>query len=317
MKKHFGLLLLTILILLCTSALAMTQEEWNSQCKWKTNRSTPVYRVVSHRATGPDEDPDAGYELAQVGTLPAGTYLGSRMHSIGDKNAMCAMVNGSIVDYYIPSSAISSVNRTGKTTSTGKTKKTAAPKEPAKWEVALKTDEGNEKAVLLTLGTVRSEIEIGNEKKTVPTAQLCFGDREEPVKTVVSVLTQKTGYVTLRSEANDRSTALGRIPDGVIVAVLEQGETYTKVSYKGMTGYVVTRGLEFHDPEQTPIGEGTLYQKGKKETSIFLRPKKNAKWLAKWPQGEPVIVLAEEGNYYAVEIGGFYGWLNKDYVKMQ
>ncbi len=374
MKRFVTIVFALILVLLCTTALAMTQEEWNKQCKWKTNRSTPVYRIVSQRETGPDEDPDAGYVFDEVGTLPAGTYLGSRMHGIGDKSEMGAMVGGSIVNYYVPSSAISSATRsikmpdgrkitipelaygddnavrafladqysadeiddilkamhsggssgksgnsTGK--SSGNTKKTgnagASQPESTVWEVVLIKDQGTEKVSLVTLGTVNSEIETGNEKSTVPTAQLRFENRTDTDPIVASVLTKKTGFVTVRNEANENAASLGRIPDGMIVGVIEQGETFTKVSYKGITGYVVTRGLAFHDPTQTPIGVGQLYQKGKKETSIFLQPKQDAKWLAKWPQGESVTVVAEEGRYYAVEKDGFYGWLKKDYVQLK
>ena len=374
MKRFVTIVFALILVLLCTTALAMTQEEWNKQCKWKTNRSTPVYRIVSQRETGPDEDPDAGYVFDEVGTLPAGTYLGSRMHGVGDKSEMGAMVGGSIVNYYVPSSAISSATRsikmpdgrkitipelaygddnavrafladqysaeeiddilkamhsggssgksgnsTGK--SSGNTKKTgntgASQPEPTVWEVVLIKDQGTEKVSLVTLGTANSEIETGNEKSTVPTAQLRFENRTDTDPIVASVLTKKTGFVTVRNEANENAASLGRIPDGMIVGVIEQGETFTKVSYKGITGYVVTRGLEFHDPTQTPIGVGQLYQKGKKETSIFLQPKQDAKWLAKWSQGESVTVVAEEGRYYAVEKDGFYGWLKKDYVQLK
>lgn len=374
MKRFVTIVFALILVLLCTTALAMTQEEWNKQCKWKTNRSTPVYRIVSQRETGPDEDPDAGYVFDEVGTLPAGTYLGSRMHGVGDKSEMGAMVGGSIVNYYVPSSAISSATRsikmpdgrkitvpelaygddnavrafladqysageiddilkamhsggssgksgksTGKSSgNTGKTGNTGASQpEPTVWEVVLIKDQGTEKVSLVTLGTVNSEIETGNEKSTVPTAQLRFENRTDTDPIVASVLTKKTGFVTMRNEANENAASLGRIPDGMIVGVIEQGETFTKVSYKGITGYVVTRGLAFHDPTQTPIGVGQLYQKGKKETSIFLQPKQDAKWLAKWSQGESVTVVAEEGRYYAVEKDGFYGWLKKDYVQLK
>ena len=84
---------------------------------------------------------------------------------------------------------------------------------------------------LVTLGTMNSEIEKGNEKITVPTAQLRFGDQAEPDPTVASVLTKKTGFVTVREEADENAVSLGRIPDGMIVGVIEQGETFTKIFY--------------------------------------------------------------------------------------
>lgn len=204
--------------------------------------------------------------------------------------------------------------KTSASSSSSSTKKATTEVKP--WYVTINTEQGTENATLVTLGVSNSVIKVGNENKTVPTKQLQFGDVQlDHTQLVASVLTKKTGFVTIRSEASENAPSIGRIPDGKIVGIVNPGETFTKVSYNGIVGYVVTRGLEFHDVNQEPIGVGTLNQKGKK-ISIWLEPKTDAKWLAKWSHGEPVTVIAEDGQYYAIEKDGIYGWLKVKYVKL-
>lgn len=190
-------------------------------------------------------------------------------------------------------------------------------KDPTIWYVTMNAEQRTENVTLITLGVTNSVIRVGNENKTVPTKQLQFGAAQlDHTQLIASVLTKKTGFVTIRSEASENAPSIGRIPDGKIVGIVNPGETFTKVSYNGIVGYVVTRGLEFHDVNQESIGVGTLYQKEKKNISIWLEPKNDAKWLIKWPHGELVTVLAENGQYYAIEKDGIHGWVKKKYVKL-
>lgn len=187
---------------------------------------------------------------------------------------------------------------------------------PVIWYVTLNTEQGSEQVELVTLGIVNSVIKKNDEKVTVPTIQLRFGNEQiDHAQYVVSVQTATTGYVSIRTAPYEGTTIIGKIPDGRIAGVVEPGETFTKVVFQGITGYVVNKGIVFHDVSQVPVGEGTLYQKDKKETSIWMLPENDSKWIKKWPQGESVTILAEEGDYYAIENDGFYGWLKKKYVK--
>ena len=372
MKKHIFALILMLTVLLWTTSLAMTTDEFNKQAIWKTSRSTTVYRIASQMSVGPDDDPNSAYTLEEAGTIPAGTYLSSRQHSIGDKYEMAMMLNGHMVDYYVPNDAMceavravtleggqrvyipelaygdeaavrtyltnanqnevidavlramksspapqSSTNK--KQSSSGsKTRSAAVAAVPAEWQVELVGEDGETaKAQLLQLGSYASRVQVDGEERTVPTLSLRFGaDEAAPEQFVASVSTKSTGYVTLRSEPDQKAAALSKIPDGRLVGVLQPGDPFTLVACNGQTGYVLTRGLTFHSAAQEPLGEGILDQPGKAYTSIFLTPTRNARWLAKWKQGEAVMVILEQDGYYEVEKDGLRGWLKKAYVKL-
>lgn len=58
---------------------------------------------------------------------------------------------------------------------------------------------------------------------------------------------QKSGsYVNLRSSMHSSTTAnvIAKIPSGTVVDVISWGGTYTKVSYNGQTGYIITSYLK-------------------------------------------------------------------------
>ena len=58
---------------------------------------------------------------------------------------------------------------------------------------------------------------------------------------------QKNGsYVNLRSSIGsmDNRNVIAKVPSGTVVSVISWGDTYTKVSYNGKTGYIITSYLK-------------------------------------------------------------------------
>ncbi len=58
---------------------------------------------------------------------------------------------------------------------------------------------------------------------------------------------QKNGsYVNLRSSIGsmDNKNVIAKVPSGTVVSVISWGDTYTKVSYNGKTGYIITSYLK-------------------------------------------------------------------------
>ena len=124
---------------------------------------------------------------------------------------------------------------------TVKRKKKSAP---VVWYVTLNTEQGSEQVELVKLGIINSVIKRNDEKVTVPTKQLQFGNEQIGyAQYVVSVQTANTGYVSIRSEPYEGMTIIGKIPDGRIAGVIEPGEIFTKVVFQGVTGYVVNKGI--------------------------------------------------------------------------
>lgn len=74
---------------------------------------------------------------------------------------------------------------------------------------------------------------------------------EAPVEAVVQdewagkVLPKVEGYANIRSDANQDSELLGKLPKGAMAEVVEPGEEWTKISSGSVTGYVKNEYLAF------------------------------------------------------------------------
>lgn len=85
-----------------------------------------------------------------------------------------------------------------------------------------------------------------------PTATPTVAPTATPVPTATprpnkATVYQKSGsYVNLRSSMHSSTTAnvIAKIPSGTVVDVISWGGTYTKVSYNGQTGYIITSYLK-------------------------------------------------------------------------
>ena len=60
-----------------------------------------------------------------------------------------------------------------------------------------------------------------------------------------ALITTSGGAVNLRQEASSAARVLSAIPNAASVTVYSRGETWSQVSYNGVTGYVMTRYLTF------------------------------------------------------------------------
>lgn len=82
MKRWILLGLVLTLTMTAAAAMALTEEEWNKQCRWKTSQSTTVYVVASVTEAGPEEDYKRTYTFEPAGIIASGKYLGSRLHKL-------------------------------------------------------------------------------------------------------------------------------------------------------------------------------------------------------------------------------------------
>lgn len=72
-----------------------------------------------------------------------------------------------------------------------------------------------------------------------------------------TVYTRNGGSLNLRSQARHANNILAAIPFGDAVAVLERGGAWSRVSYQGQAGYVMSSFLRFDQeaPQPTPVPE--------------------------------------------------------------
>lgn len=92
---------------------------------------------------------------------------------------------------------------------------------------------------VLEYGRYWCKVQVSGVTGYMATEYLAFSSGD----TMTVVHPQRT-YVNLRSGAGLSYTALVRVPHGSTVTVLSRGSTWTKVSYNGTIGYMMTKYLE-------------------------------------------------------------------------
>ncbi len=135
------------------------------------------------------------------------------------------------------------------------------------------------------------------------------------------------GTLTLRELRKTTSSALALIPNLTILTVTERGSTWCTVSFSGMTGYVLTKYLNFNyynqpvvtptaTPAPVPAGAVTAAVSTSNGGGLNLRAyaESNAKVLAVIPNGARVTVTARGAVWSAVSYNGLSGYVMTGYL---
>lgn len=68
---------------------------------------------------------------------------------------------------------------------------------------------------------------------------------------MVAEVTLDKGLLNVRKDANNSASILDRLPDGMLVLVLEKGEDFCRISFDGREGYAMAKFLTFvHVPKE-------------------------------------------------------------------
>ena len=121
-------------------------------------------------------------------------------------------------------------------------------------------------------------------------------------------------FITLRSQPDTSASELDRIPLGARVDILEGGGNgFTKVSYKGQTGYA----LAYYLGSINSLGyESKLLRVVNCNEWISLRtaPDTSASTITRIPLGESARYISEAGNgFYQVSYNGQVGYALAEY----
>ncbi len=145
-------------------------------------------------------------------------------------------------------------------------------------------------------------------------------------------VTTKQGSLKLRKAAQSNGKILRTIPQNETVKVVKKNVTWTKVTYGGVSGYVMTKFLTFTDtpaPKAAPLSGATdkAAQAGKtgkagtarvvtKSGSLYLRKTKNgsSKVLASIPQGADIPILSKGGKWCKTVYDGKTGYVMTKYL---
>ncbi|MBR6955221.1 MAG: hypothetical protein IKH77_09355 [Clostridia bacterium] len=183
-------------------------------------------------------------------------------------------------------------------------------------------DNGVEEPVtLLSAGTLYSKISIGQATEMVRTDALQY-ERTATVtqeKRYALVNAKKTGYATMYLRGSAKSDVVGRCTTNRVVLVLDAGKSFTRVWCEGKVGYLKTSSLIFLPPAGREVDVGVLTYEGRTNSRAAITIRQNGKAtsrsLGTVPCGSDLVIFsAQDDGWLEVEVGGWRGWVQEQYV---
>ena len=145
-------------------------------------------------------------------------------------------------------------------------------------------------------------------------------------QTAATVYCSDGGKLNLRTGAGTGYQSIAKIPTGTTLTVLEQGGKWSRVSYNGQTGYVMTSFLQFVSaapaatavpaavataPPQAGVSGSTAVVVCDDGGKLNLRrtPASGGAVLERIPNGTMLSVYAVDGRWYATSYNGQSGYV--------
>ena len=176
---------------------------------------------------------------------------------------------------------------------------------------------------LVKLGLTESTvITAQGEEVTVPTHYLKFADNVDAAHLLGTVYAPRTGEASIRETEGGSAKVIEKGKSGRVVAILEyDGGNFTRIRYEdGVEGYIRTDCLLFHNGKDAPLGVGILHIDGAKDgsrnVSVYADTATSKARIATWKTGTEVIVHSGDGKWYMVELDGWYGCVQSQYLTL-
>lgn len=169
------------------------------------------------------------------------------------------------------------------------------------------------------LGTLHTQIRGKSGKlEDVLTAELVFSETETEEQALAYIIAPKTGRAALRDRAAKDETIIRYCAAGDLLVVLEAGENYTRVNYKGTKGYVQNNCLQLLPITEENGEYAELSYKGSTSgsTTINIRnqPDRSSCKIAEWRTGKEVTVWDYADGWYEIEADGMRGFVMEEFV---
>lgn len=125
--------------------------------------------------------------------------------------------------------------------------------------------------------------------------------------------TVKGGGLNLRETASLNAKVLGQYPTGTWITILEEGETWHKVTVDGKTGYMMNKYLS--DAESS----ATMYVRTNTGIGLNLRtaPSMKGDIITSFSPGTAVTVLKKGNGWYYVSVNGQEGYMSSRFLASQ
>lgn len=335
MKKFLtSLSVCLICLMLPVIASAVTQKEWNQQCRMKTSGTVTIYSTQQSdsssgvMATGTDID------MWESGSLPAGTYIKINSYD-GQLNMweISYLKNGNVASAFIREYriALAVANVSIDDGTTIDVPEALLEDKAALYRYLAKEMPGYTFSEIEGSSVIHKEKSNGADgygdglsewerlqRAAERAAELLNVDENGLPRALIYA--PRTGSASLRDKASGKGKVIEKYKDGTIVSIVEEGSKFTQVLVDGKAGYIINSALEKLDPEQHPIGEGVLHYKGKTtgRNNINLRCDGTGKGrkIDTWPTGTEVIVwsVTEDEKWYEVQANGMRLYVEAQYL---
>lgn len=129
-----------------------------------------------------------------------------------------------------------------------------------------------------------------------------------------------TDYMNIRSEADENSEAVGKLPQGAVADVLEQGEAWTKIESGSVVGYVKNEYVLFGDDAGDYAEANCDKIATVATTTLKVREEANtdSTCLTLIPEGETYEVLEEEEGWTKLLISDeFSGYVSNEFIQIE
>ncbi len=126
-----------------------------------------------------------------------------------------------------------------------------------------------------------------------------------------------TDYMNIRAEADENSEAVGKLPQGAVAEVLEQGESWTKIQSGSVTGYVKNEFVVFGDDAGDYAEANCDKIATVTTTTLKVREEPNAEstCLTMIPEGESYEVLECAEGWTKILISEeFTGYVSNEFI---
>ncbi|MBO4378981.1 MAG: SH3 domain-containing protein [Clostridia bacterium] len=187
-----------------------------------------------------------------------------------------------------------------------------------------------EKVIVSSLGDTWCRVRWHGVEGWCMRSYLQLGSEQQDQTALTAVVTTASGSLNLRKSDSTNSTILTTIPRNATISVLERGTTWSKVTYGGFIGYVMSKFLTFGNssatpvptavPVVTPVPTSTPNSGTARVTtasgSLNLRrePATGNNIIARIPQNAIVQVLGISGTWTRVSYNGHTGYVMSTFL---
>lgn len=239
--------------------------------------------------------------------LPDGTLVRATQQSEGMRYVSCAAGEGWAAEEFLMLSLPA--------------QQTLPAEDPRDETLAPASAQAADPFQVLTLGTYTSVLRAQKGRQTIASYTLLPALDAPEGREMADIYAPREGKAMLREKPSKSAKGIGPLTAGILVAVLEYGESFCHVTTGRLTGYVLTTSLRFHPVLHAadPAPRAALlsykgYTNGSTAIGLRLDAKNGSPRPIEFDTGTPVTVLSGDEEWAEIEVKGRYGFVPAEFI---